>query len=59
MISWEQRFSVGCSNLSYIYLTNIKDNEHFPLHRPRFAVQRRDLLDFVSGLPDVRIMRRS
>ena len=37
----------------------IEDHEHFLLHCSRFATQRRDLLDLVSSLSNVEIMRLS
>ena len=40
----------ACSNPSCLCLKGIEDNEHFLLHCPRFATQRRDLLDLVSSL---------
>ena len=73
MISWEQSLQVGfsdlrhhefrqnfnCSNPSCLCFTGIEDNEHFLLHCSRFATQRGDLLDLVSSLSNVEIMRLS
>ena len=47
----------NCSDPSCLCLTGIEDNEHFLLNCPRFATQRRDLLDLVSSLPNVEIIR--
>ena len=49
----------NCSNPSCLCLSGIEDNEHFLLHCPRFDTQRRDLLDLVSILSNVEIMRLS
>ena len=39
--------------------TGIKDNEHYLLHCPRFAHQRRVMLDLVSRTTNINIMRQS
>ena len=44
------RHTFNCSNPSCLCLTGTEDNEHFLLHCPRFATQRRDLRDLVSSL---------
>ena len=44
------RHNFNCSDPSCLCLTGIEDDKHFLLHCPRFATQRRDLLDLVSSL---------
>ena len=53
------RHNFNCSSPSCLCLTGIEDNEHVLLHCPRFAAQREDLLDLVSGLSNIDIMRLS
>ena len=53
------RHNFNCSNPSCLCLTGIDDNEHSLLHCRRFATQRRDLLDLVSSLSNVEIVRLS
>ena len=53
------RHNFNCSGPSCLCLTGIEDNEHFLLHCPRFATQRVNLLDLVSGLSNIDIMRLS
>ena len=53
------RNNFNCSSPLCLCLTGIEDNEHFLLHCPRFAKQREDLLDLVSSLSDIEIMRLS
>ena len=53
------RHNFNCSSPSCLCLTGIEDNEHFLLQCPRFATQRGDLLDLVSGLSNIDIMRLS
>ena len=53
------RHNFNCSSPSCLCLTGIEDNEHFLLHCPRFATQRGNLLDLVSGLSNIDIMSLS
>ena len=53
------RHNFNCSSPSCLCLTGKENNEHFLLHCPRFATQRGDLLDLVSGLSNIDIMRLS
>ena len=49
------RHNFNCSCPSCKKIIDIEDNEHFLLHCLRFATKRRDLLDVVSSLSDVRL----
>ena len=46
-------------NPSCLCLAGIEDKEHFLLHYPSFATQRRDLLELVSSMSNAEIMRLS
>ena len=48
-----------CAEPSCSCQTGVEDNEHFLLHCPRFSTQRKTLLDLVSNLVGIDIMRLS
>ena len=53
------RHNFYCTSPTCLCQTGIEDNEHFPLHCPRFSFQRRSLLQLVFNSADVDIMRLS
>ena len=49
----------NCASPLCLCQTGIEDNEHHLLHCPRFAHQRRIMLDKVSRTTNINIMRQS
>ena len=53
------RHNFNCASPLCLFQTKIEDNEHYFLHCPRFAHQRRIMLDLVSRITNINIMRQS
>ena len=53
------RHNFNCASPLCLCQTGIEDNEHYFLHCPRFAQQRRIMLDLVSRITNINIMRQS
>ena len=56
---YEDQEQARCAEPSCSCQTGVEDNEHFLLHCPRFSTQRKTLLDLVSNLVGIDIMRLS
>ena len=53
------RHNFNCASPLCLCQTRIEDNEHYFLHCPRFAYQRKIMLDFVCRITNINIMRQS
>ena len=59
LCSHRHNHNFHCPELSCSCQNGVEDNEHFLLHCPRFSTQRKTLLDLVSNLVEIDIMRLS
>ena len=53
------RHNFNCASPLCLCQTGIEDNEHYFLHCPRFAHQRKIMLDLVCRITNINIMRQS
>ena len=53
------RHNFNCASPLCLCQTGIEDNEHYFLHCPRFAYQRKIMLDLVCRITNINIMRQS